>query len=120
MATSNIDMADLDLRIRAAVELAIDEVADRIVADADPLTPIDTGELRASVKVDEIERPGEGYALRISYNTPYAARQHEELEYNHPEPGTQAKFLEVPFKQHAPGLGDHVARRVREAIASGR
>lgn len=32
----------------------------------------------------------------VTYNTPYAVKQHEELEYHHTTPGTKAKYLEDP------------------------
>ena len=34
--------------------------------------------------------------VEVSFNTVYAARQHEELEWAH-APGRQAKYLEAPF-----------------------
>ena len=36
----------------------------------------------------------------VSFNTPYAARQHEELGWKHPR-GGEAKYLENPLKERA-------------------
>lgn len=53
----------------------------------DPLTPRDTGELINS---------GEVSNGQITYSAPYAARQHEDLSYNHPVGGP--KYLERGIK----------------------
>ena len=72
--------------------------------------PVDTGDLRGSVLVEMdntvIAKGNENGGLSItgdapenstkgsvSYNTPYAANQHEHTEYAHPL-GGQAKYLE--------------------------
>ncbi len=36
----------------------------------------------------------------MSYDTPYAIRQHEELDYRHAE-GRIAKYLELPLQQNS-------------------
>ena len=36
---------------------------------------------------------------RIVYDQPYALIQHENLTFNHPTPGTKAKYLEGPFNK---------------------
>jgi hypothetical protein len=72
--------------------------------------PVDTGDLRGSLQVTLDGSPiavgikGSGITAvtpipdkaikgEISYNTKYAARQHEHIEYDHPR-GGQAKYLE--------------------------
>lgn len=72
--------------------------------------PVESGDLRGSVSVeiDDIviakgnkdgglstvaEAPENGTVGTVSYNTPYAADQHEHTEYDHPK-GGQAKYLE--------------------------
>jgi hypothetical protein len=51
----------------------------------------------------------------ISFNTVYAAYQHEHTELKHPR-GGNAKYLEAPLKQYAPELAPFIAARVRAAI----
>lgn len=58
---------------------------------ANTLVPLDEGTLQRSGKVEV-----DGLNGAISYNTPYAVRQHEELEWKH-APGRQAKYLEQPI-----------------------
>jgi hypothetical protein len=46
----------------------------------------------------------------VTYDTPYAVRQHEELDYHH-DAGRQAKYLETPINDSG------VKRKVEELIA---
>ncbi len=87
----------------AGAELLGDEAVQR--------TPIDTGTLRASMKVTTDNR---GQAA-VSYNTPYAARQHEELGYQHPG-GGEAKFLENAVNATAAQVRAVVAEEIRKAM----
>ena len=64
----------------AAVQAALEKIKEA----TDPLTPRETGELIDSGYIQD---------GTIAYTAPYAARQHEELSYNHPN-GGGAKYLE--------------------------
>lgn len=55
--------------------------------------------------------PGVTITGEVSYNKPYAARQHEELGYRHKE-GRQAKYLETPLK----GMVKNYAKNIADAI----
>ncbi len=93
-----------------------------ILTEAIDETPVDTGTLRRSGTVTVGGLPdgaqvyeaaesgsdmrnafpgpeGKGKAVYISFNTPYARRQHEELGYQHPR-GGKAKYLEDPFNRN--------------------
>ncbi len=84
------------------------------------LAPVETGTLRGSGYVEfnntEIAEGNENGGMIVkqkimkSLNNPsaevgfgeeYAAKQHEEVEYNHPR-GGQAKYLEEPMKENIP------------------
>lgn len=54
--------------------------------------PLDQGPLKNSCYVDVEE---DGSAGTVSYDTPYAVKQHETLTYRH-SPGRKAKYLEDP------------------------
>ena len=94
---------------------------EKILTEAIKAAPVDTGTLRRSGtvtvgKLPEFERvyesakagnemgkafPGETgkeKAVYVSFSTPYARRQHEELDYYHPK-GGGPKYLETPFRQ---------------------
>jgi hypothetical protein len=52
-------------------------------------------------------------AFIIGYNTPYAARQHEDMTFHHPKPGTKAKYLEDPAMRIAPTIAATIANALR-------
>ncbi len=56
--------------------------------------------------------PGATISGTVSYNKPYAARQHEELGYQHKE-GRQAKYLETPLKEFVREFAKNIADAVR-------
>lgn len=71
--------------------------------------PVDTGDLRnncsATVNGSEVFKnqaacgtvnPSQRVEAEVGYSLPYALRQHEELNYNHPK-GGEPKFLENPY-----------------------
>jgi hypothetical protein len=91
---------------------ALKEVAFDLLGKAVQLAPVDTGDLRGSGAVDIDENSN---TATVSFNTPYAVRQHEELEYRHPQ-GGQAKYLEQPFKENADKYIKHLAASVRKAV----
>lgn len=94
---------------------------EKILTEAIKAAPVDTGTLRRSgtVTVGKLPNFGQVYesaqagndmgkafpgetgkekAVYVSFSTPYARRQHEELGYHHPR-GGGPKYLETPFRQ---------------------
>lgn len=51
----------------------------------------------------------------VSYSTPYAVRQHEDLTYRHAE-GRRAKWLELTFQERQDQISRLVATQVRRRI----
>jgi hypothetical protein len=80
------------------------------VAKASPEGPAETHTLEIKDTIPAV-RPGSVITGQVSYNTPYAAIQHEELSYEH-KPGRQAKYLETPlkamFKRYTKNIADMV------------
>lgn len=100
---------DLDATANQIIEAAQDGLASAgefVRAEAVQQTPIDTGALQASAKVTR-----EGDDVIISFNTPYALKQHEELGYNHPN-GGKAKYLEDPLNASVQEIENIIAERV--------
>ena len=112
--------------------------AEAILTEAIDETPIDTGTLRRSGTVtvgalpdgaqvyeaaesgsdmkDAFPGPeGKEKAVYISFNTPYARRQHEELGYNHPL-GGKAKYLEDPFNRNKEKVLQYAEKQVKKAL----
>lgn len=132
-------------RIKEAVKIAeevglkaLRTGAEAILTEAIDEAPIDTGTLRRSGTVTVGKLPdgaqvyakaesgtemkdafpgvaGKGKAVYISFNTPYALRQHEELDYNHPR-GGKAKYLEGPFNRLKKKVVKMTELRIKKAL----
>jgi len=119
--------------------------AEGILTEAIDEAPVDTGTLRRSgtVTVGSLPKnPGQIYqdarpveeggqekehkdafpepigkekAVYISFNTPYARRQHEELDYEHPL-GGKAKYLEDPFNRNKKKVLQYAEKQVKKAL----
>jgi hypothetical protein len=138
-------MANNKWRIKEAVEIAeeaglkaLRTGAEAILTEAIDETPVETGTLRRSGTVtvgalpDETQvyeaaesgsdmkdafpgKVGKEKAVYISFNTPYARRQHEELGYNHPL-GGKAKYLEDPFNRNKKKVLQYAEKQVKKAL----
>ena len=78
------------------------------------IVPFEEGTLarQTIVSVDEA-------ALRaaVSYDTPYAVRQHEELTYQH-DAGRQAKYLETPLNSEGAKVAALIAREIKQELGA--
>lgn len=112
--------------------------AEAILTEAINEAPVETGTLRRSgtVTVGYVPDSGAVYAaassrsmrdafrdeegkeqaVYISFNTPYARRQHEEIGYNHPL-GGKAKYLEDPFNRNKSKVLKYVEAHVKRVLA---
>lgn len=81
--------------VKAIVGKAGDEglqdAADHLLGESQDLVPIEEATLERSGRAEV--RNGKAV---VSYDTPYAVRQHEDLTLGH-DPGRQAKYLEDPL-----------------------
>lgn len=82
------------------------EINGRTVAEGKP-----NGSVSAKGSAPEAERL-EGI---VSFSTPYAVRQHEELSYKHPQ-GGQAKYLEEPFSKNQDKYIKNLSESVRKSV----
>lgn len=120
----------VDLRPLLRVLAKLGPIADREMAKAlraetdaifrrsQMLTPVDTGALRASGKVEQTG----SMAFEISYGgsaAPYALYVHEIMTNAHAAP-TQAKFLEQPLTDAVAGFDQRVGRRLAAALKGAR
>lgn len=122
-----MDVAELRERRARGMMRAVKNTAEAVAGDAQRRAPVDEGTLRASAEVafivDGHRFDGDnayeaalaaavvaaraGVLRRVeadvSFNTVYAARQHEETEWIHPK-GGEAKYLESAMREQAPNL----------------
>ncbi|MEW1774677.1 hypothetical protein [Streptomyces sp. NPDC086777] len=86
--------------------------AEHVLERARARVPIEEGTLERSgiASVDETQ-----LAAAVSFDTPYAIRQHEELNYRH-DAGRTAKYLEGPLTDEAGTVAEIIATQVRRAL----
>jgi hypothetical protein len=74
--------------------------------------PLDEGTLERSgvASVDPL-----ALTASVSYDTPYAVRQHEDMTLRHPN-GRQPKYLEEPFLRLRRTAATIIANRIRREI----
>ncbi|MFD3835307.1 hypothetical protein ACFWWC_03495 [Streptomyces sp. NPDC058642] len=106
----NMGPAARELRQAAARGLLLG--AEHVLAEATNVVPLDESALQRSgtASVDE----GDLTAM-VSYDTPYAVRQHEEMDYRH-APGRMAKYLEGPLNAERAVVLALVAAELRRAL----
>lgn len=81
------------------------------------------GVSRRLVPLEEatLERSGvassDGMEGAVSYDTPYAVRQHEDLTLQH-DAGRQAKYLEQPWQSEQDAMLDIIAQEVRRGLGT--
>lgn len=91
----------------------IRDIALDLQGKAQDKTPVDTGALKASART-KFKDTSSGYQAEVSFNTPYALRQHEDLSLRH-ETG-EAKFLENALKENLNRYVDKIRSDVRRGL----
>lgn len=99
-------------KIEAAAKIALEQAGEELLRKANETIPFDTGMLRDSGQV--ITDPTSKRII-VSYNTPYAVRQHEDLNLRH-KGGRRAMWLERAAHENRERLGDYIARGMRGRI----
>lgn len=89
----NLEAAVDGQRNRAARQRALILALEHLLGAARQIVPWQEGTLERSGKVTVLV---EGELGAVSFNMPYAVRQHEELTWKH-DPGKSAKYLELPM-----------------------
>lgn len=92
---------------------ALNHAAELLRGDSVPLAPLDRGPLRASAQVTPATTSS--LTAYVSYDTPYAARQHEELGWRHDD--GQAKYLEGPLTENEAKYQQAIASRLGEGLS---
>lgn len=86
-----------------------------LLTEANQGVPIDEHMLEASGVATIDERKLEG---AVSYDTPYAVRQHEDMTFRH-APGRHAKWLELAALRNQRNMANIVATQIRRRVAQG-
>lgn len=86
-------------RSHESAQAGVIRAAEHLRTQAVRQAPVDEGDLRRSASAVNLSGLGLIQAA-VTFNRPYAVRQHEELGYRHPK-GGKAKYLEDPMNSEA-------------------
>jgi hypothetical protein len=100
-------------RRRAAARSALESIGEDLLGRAQREAPVEEGTLRGSGAV-EVSEDSNSISVEVSFSTVYAARQHEEVTWNHPK-GGKAKYLEDPLKAMSQRYLAALAAAIRKA-----
>ena len=106
----NANLAARQMREGAARGVYL--AAEHVLQLSNEVVPLDEAELMRSgtASVDPPSLTG-----MVSYDTPYAVRQHEELNWRH-APGRTAKYLENSLNAARPEIAAIIAAEIRRAM----
>ncbi|MDD3921342.1 MAG: hypothetical protein PHO41_09255 [Eubacteriales bacterium] len=97
-------------------------VGEKLKGISDDEAPHATGTMERSADVSD---DGESI-IHVSYNTPYAVKQHEDLSLRHPDPtnpisssGRKAKFLEDPLNANKKKWQKFIGLAIKTALKKG-
>lgn len=108
------DVHEARRRFRTAAATALKAVGEDILGEAQRRAPVEEGTLRASGEL-ELDISGPVMTAEVSFNTVYAAYQHEREDLKHPK-GGQAKYLESVLLERGPRYGAILAAAMRKAL----
>jgi hypothetical protein len=106
-----LDLGKLDREMQDAAEKGLRQGGELILGEATRNAPIDTGALRKSGEL-KVKRVRKGAEATISFNTPYAAIQNDNPDFNHPK-GGKAGYLTDALRNGIDPLKRAVAREIK-------
>jgi hypothetical protein len=125
---------EIERIILKATAEALNKLGDQVAALSLPEVPLEEGTLRGSAVYPSNDDGShsatpEHLESMVSYNTVYAAAQHEgwALQHrgdkiilwvvkHHSEPGTKTHFLSDPYKAMVPRMEPFIAASIRKAL----
>lgn len=97
--------------IKRAAADGLYEAAEHILEESVRVVPFEDSDLSKSGFADTDR---ENLVAHVGFDTPYAVRQHEELDYRH-APGRKAKYLEDTVNEQSGKVNEIIADKIREA-----
>ena len=99
--------------IERATAEALEDVGDDFVQTAEPLTPVDEGDLKDSTRADDVKKDGDGLSIEMgSFDIPYAI---------HVERGTSRTEGQMMYQKSAdqtwPKLDGKIKANMRKPAA---
>lgn len=98
--------------MQAAKQTGLRQAAEAVLAESNNRVPFRDGHLKGSGSTAV-----SGSEAAIGYSAVYAARQHEEIGWNHPN-GGQAKYLETALTASAGDVQSILAQAIKRGIGA--
>ena len=98
--------------MRRGAEAGLDLALEHVLGESRRLVPIEEATLERSGSTSQ-----DGLRGAVSYDTPYAVRQHEDMTLRH-DAGRTAKYLEGPLTGERDVVAALVAREIRKALGT--
>lgn len=103
---------DVSRDVRRGAEEGLGDALEHLLTTSQAVAPIEEATLIRSGTVTR-----DGLHGAVSYDTVYAARQHEELTWGH-DPGRTAKYLERPFNSERATMLRVIGAAVRRRVGT--
>lgn len=104
---------EISVELAGAVMAGLIAGGEYLLGASREIVPLEEGTLERSGAVSDDESE---LTVAVSYDTPYAVAQHEELTWRHAE-GREAKYLEKPMTTERDTIGELVAATARRTLA---
>ena len=102
---------DAKKAFRAGADRGVALAAEHVLGESRKIVPHETGVLERSGRATT-ETRGAQVTGAVSFDTPYAVRQHENTHYRHKK-GRRAKYLETPLNSNKSKIQQIVAAALR-------
>jgi len=102
-------------KIKAAIEREMIAISVDVLAEAKRQVPWEEGTLSRSA-TRQTHWVGDRCVSTITFDTPYAAVQHERGDFQHPRRG-KAKYLEDPVKAMYPKIRSRLSSAMNRAMS---
>lgn len=99
-------------QIREAAMDALVDASEFVLQEANETAPIEESTLIKSGAVSVDRR---GLRTAVTYDTPYARRQHEDTRLRH-DPGRRAKWLQRTLDEERQRVFKFIGARIRKAV----
>lgn len=99
-------------RVIDAGRSGLKDAGESLLESANRTAPIEEGTL---IRSGSVTTSTDGSEVSVSYDTPYARRQHEDTRLRHDD-GRRAKWLERTLNERHTTLTAYIARKMREAF----
>ncbi len=101
-------------RILDAAERGVHAATEQLLDASRPEVPVASGRPGAGLLRDSGRADADGLTGAVSYDTEYAEKVHERMDFRHPT--GRAKFLEGPLNENREALVETIADHIRRAI----